>query len=285
MAIRILTDSTSYLSESIRKELDIRIVSLSVSFGDGSIRETDIDNDSFYKLMESRGIPTSSQPSVGELYNEMITVAEMGDSLCCIFLSSAMSGTLATAEMVKGKVLEKHPQAQIEIIDSRSNCMQLGFAVMAAAKEVKAGGTLKEAKEAALRNIKRSRFLFVPDSLTYLRKGGRIGGASALIGNLLNIKPILTVEDGKTAVWIKQRTKKKAVTAMLDKMLQDINEYGFGNAVVHHIHCLNEAKEIAGLIKEKLKLTVDIMPIGPVIGLHVGPGTIAVAYYTERDMR
>jgi len=285
MAVQIITDSTSYLREDIRNELKIRMISLNLSFGSDSMREIDIDNETFYTMMAKRGIPTSSQPSIGDMYHEMESVIEMGDSLCCIFLSSEMSGTLATSQTVKEMILEKNENAQIEIIDSRSNCMQLGFAVVTAARAAKEGKTLEQVKEAALENIKRSRFLFIPENLEYLKKGGRIGGASALIGNLFKIIPILTVENGKTNVLMKVRTKNNAVLAMVDKMLQDISTYGLGEIVVLHIHCLNEAKVLAKLITDKLKVDIDIMDIGPVIGLHVGPGAIAIAYYTEKAMR
>ena len=285
MAVQILTDSTSYLGEEIRKELNIKMVSLNLSFGNDSMREVDISNDRFYKMMASNGIPTSSQPSVGDMYKEMLEVVEKGDSLCCIFLSSDMSGTLSTAQIAKEMVLEKHENTMIEIVDSRSNCMQLGFAVVMAARAAKAGKTLEQVKEAAIENIKRSRLLFIPENLEYLKKGGRIGGASALIGNLFKIIPILTVENGKTTILMKVRTKKNAVLAMTDKMLQDISNYDLGEIVVQHIDCLDEAKELAKVIKDKLKVNIDIMDIGPVIGLHVGPGTIAIAYYTLKTMR
>lgn len=285
MTVTILTDSTSYLGDEIRKELNIKMVSLNLTFGNDSMREIDIDNDRFYKMMATNGIPTSSQPSVGDIYNEMLEVVEKGNSLCCIFISSDMSGTLTTGQIAKEMVMEKYSDAKIEIVDSRSNCMQLGFAVIMAAKAAKAGKTLEQVKDAALENIKRSRFLFIPENLDYLKKGGRIGGASALLGNLFKIIPILTVENGKTTILMKVRTKKNAVSAMADTMLQDISDYALGEIVVQHIDCLDEARELAKMIKEKLKVNIEIMDIGPVIGLHVGPGTIAIAYYTLKAMR
>jgi len=285
MTVTILTDSTSYLGEEIRKELNIKMVSLNLTFGNDSMREVDIDNNRFYKMMASDGIPTSSQPSVGDIYKEMLDVVEKGDSLCCIFLSSDMSGTFSTGQLAKEMILEKYPNAMIEIVDSRSNCMQLGFPVLIAAKAAKAGKTLEQVKELALENIKRSRFLFIPENLNYLKKGGRIGGASALIGNLFKIIPILTVENGKTTILTKVRTKKNAVLAMTDKMLDDVNKYDLGGIVVQHIDCMDEAIELAKVLKETLKVKIEIMDIGPVIGLHVGPGTIAMAYYTQKAMR
>mgnify|MGYP000901350447 CR=1 FL=1 len=285
MTVRILTDSTSYIADEIREELDIRVVSLNISFGEESFRETDVSNEEFYPMMEAKGIPTSSQPAVGEIYQEIEKVVAAGDSLCGIFLSSDMSGTYDTVRMVVGMIKDKYPEAEIEIIDSRSNSMQLGFACIEAARAAKAGKSLAEVKEVTLRNIHRSRFLFIPDNLEYLKKGGRIGGASALIGNLLKIFPILTVEEGKVLVLNKVRHKEKAIRAMVEKMLQDIGQYGLGEIAVHHINCFEEAQGLVKKIKEKITTNVQVVPIGPVIGLHVGPGAIGIVYYTEKALR
>jgi DegV family protein with EDD domain len=285
MGVKILTDSTSYIDKHVTTDLDIKTVSLNVIFGNESFRETDLDNNDFYKMMDMKGIPTSSQPSIDELYTEMEAVVKQGDSLLCIFLSSAMSGTYSTAHIARDMILEHYKSANIELLDSRSNSMQLGFAVIVAARAAKEGKTLDQVKEVAKGNIKRSRFLFIPNNLVYLKKGGRIGTASALIGNLLKIIPILTVENGVTTILTKVRTKKKAVITMVDTMLKDIEDYGLSEIVVHHINCYEEAKELANAIGQKLNININVCALGPVIGLHVGPGTVAIAYYTEKDMR
>lgn len=285
MAVEVLTDSTSYINKNITEELNINVLSLNVKFNDSSFKETEIDNKSFYKMMEEKGIPISSQPSAGEMYDEMERTVKRGNSLLCIFLSSDMSGTCSTAHMVKKMILEKYEEAEIEIVDSRSNSMQLGFAAITAARAAKEGKSLLEVKEAAEVNIKRSRFLFIPENLVYLKKGGRIGGANALIGNLLKIIPILTVEDGKTSVLTKVRTKQKAIKTMVEKMFQDINDFGLGEIVIHNINCYDEAKELANYIMGKLNVNINISDIGPVIGLHVGPGAIGIAYYTKENLR
>lgn len=285
MAVEVLTDSTSYINKNIIEELNINIVSLNVKFNDVSFKETEIDNKSFYKMMEEKGIPISSQPSAGEMYEEMERVVRRGNSLLGIFLSSDMSGTCTTAHMVRKMILEKYEDAEIEIVDSRSNSMQLGFAAISAARAAKDGKSLLEVKEAAECNIKKSRFLFIPENLVYLKKGGRIGGANALIGNLLKIIPILTVENGKTSVLTKVRTKQRAIKTMVEKMFQDINNFGLGEIVIHNINCYDEAKELAKYIMEKLNANININDIGPVIGLHVGPGAIGIAYYTKENLR
>ena len=279
MNVKIMTDSTSYIDERLRAELDIKVMSLHVSFQDVSMKETEIKNEVFYEMMEQKGIPVSSQPSVGELYQEMTDIVSKGHHLLCVFLSSEMSGTYDSACKVIEMVLSKYPDAKIHIVDSRSNSMQLGFAVIEAARAAKEGKTLDEVKEIVEQNIKRSRFLFIPDNLVYLKKGGRIGGASALIGNVLKIIPILTVKKGRTTVMKTVRTKTKAIAAMIAKTLQDHLDYGLQEIVVHHINCYDQAKELANNLRDKLKMDVTIADIGPVIGLHVGPGAIGIVYY------
>lgn len=284
MSVKIMTDSTSYIDEKLRKDLDIRILPLYVSFPDESIKETEIENEVFYAMMEEKGIPLSSQPTIGELYEEMVDIVSRGDDLLCIFLSSDMSGTYNSACKVREKVLEEYNNAKIYILDSRSNSMQLGFAAIVAARAAIDGKGIEEIVKIAEENIKKSRFLFIPDNLEYLKKGGRIGGGGALIGNILKIIPVLTVKDGKTNILKKVRTKVKAVKEMVEKVLEDDFEYCVKEIIVHHINCYDEAKELANKLKEKLNLNVSIVDIGPVIGLHVGPGAIGIAYYTEKEL-
>lgn len=284
MSVKIMTDSTSYIDEKLREDLNIGILPLYVSFPDESIKETEIENETFYRMMEEKGIPLSSQPTIGELYEEMVDVVSKGDDLLCIFLSSDMSGTYNSACKVREKVLEEYKNAKIYILDSRSNSMQLGFAAIVAARAAIDGKDIEEIVKVAEENIKKSRFLFIPDNLEYLKKGGRIGGGGALIGNILKIIPVLTVKDGKTNILKKVRTKAKAVKEMIEKVLEDDFEYCVKEIIVHHINCYDEAKELANKLKEKLKLNVAIVDIGPVIGLHVGPGAIGIAYYTEKEL-
>ena len=120
MSVKIMTDSTSYIDSNLRESLDIELMSLLISFPDESIKETEIDNKDFYEKMEQKGIPVSSQPSLGEMYQAMVRIVNNGDSLVCIFLSSEMSGTYNSACKVREAVMGEYKDAKIHIIDSRN---------------------------------------------------------------------------------------------------------------------------------------------------------------------
>ena len=281
MSIKIIADSTCYLPQEYIDKYKISIASLNVLINGNSYRETDLSNDWFYNEMaKSSTIPTSSQPSIEELYNIVESIVKNGDDVVGIFLSSDMSGTFSTSNLVKNMIIENYPNAKIVMIDSRSNCMQAGFAVLEAAKAANENKSLDELVSIAKNVIKNSKFIFVPETLDYLKKGGRIGSAAALLGSLLQIKPILTVEDGKTTVFTKVRTKKKAIDKIVNTVLEQNLKSPIKGIIVHHINCQSEGQELADRLKNSLGLeSVKIQSIGPIIGLHVGPGSIGVAYH------
>ena len=281
MSIKIIADSTCYLPQEYIDKYKISIASLNVLINGNSYRETDLSNDWFYNEMaKSSTIPTSSQPSIEELYNIVESLVKDGHDIVGIFLSSDMSGTFSTSNLVKNMIIENYPNAKIVMIDSRSNCMQAGFAVLEAAKAANENKSLDEVVSIAKNVIKNSKFIFVPETLDYLKKGGRIGSAAALLGSLLQIKPILTVEDGKTTVFTKVRTKKKAIDKIVNTVLEQNLKSPIKGIIVHHINCQSEGQELADRLKNSLGLeSVKIQSIGPIIGLHVGPGSIGVAYH------
>ena len=282
MTIKIVTDSTSYISDEYIKKYDIKLVSLNVIINGVSSREIDIENEVFYEeIKNSKEIPKSSQPIPEEMLNTFREIVEDGDSIVGIFLSSKMSGTYSSANMIKDMILEDYPDAEIHILDSKTNCMQMGFAVIEAARTASEGKSINEVINAANHVINNSRFLFTPETLEYLKKGGRIGGAAALFGNVLQIKPILTVVNGETSVFKKVRTRKKAIEEIVKTVLEEIESKGLGDIVVHHINCQEDGLKLAKALENKLGKKVEIQSIGPVIGVHVGPGSIGIAYYTK----
>jgi len=285
--IQVITDSTSNIPKKVADELNIKIIPLSFTFGDEQIKETEIKNVDFYKLMEAKNrIPQSSQPPVKDFIDIYAECAEKGKKVLGIFLSDKMSGTYNTAVMVGEMVKESCGKFEIEVINSKTNCMDMGYAAIRAAQEAANGKSFEQIVDIAKHILRCSRFLFAPKNLTHLRKGGRIGGAQALIGNILKINPILTVNDeGCTDIFDKVRTQKKAIERMLDKLKEETKLSGVRNVTVHHINELNEAQKLADMVEKLIGIKPSIIPIGPIIGLHVGPGTIGIAYTTEREIR
>lgn len=284
MGVKIITDSTSYIPQNLIGFMDIEIISLNVSLEDKHFREMDISSEYFYGELEKlKTFPKSSQPEIGEMLSLFRDNLSDGNSVLGIFLSSEMSGTYQSALLAKNMILEEFSNGNIEILDSKSNCMQLGWMVLEAAKEAKRGFDLNKCVEKALLMRERTRFVFAPKNLDYLKMGGRIGGASAFLGSLLKIVPILTVKDGKTDVITKVRSSKKAISKIVEIMKIDVEKFGLGEVVVHHIQNEEMAKFVINELKA-IGIDAIIGEIGAVIGTHVGPGAIGLAYYTEKPM-
>ena len=276
MAIKFITDSTAYLPESLIIEKDISVLSLSVSFGQEVYKESEISHEFFYKtLQEGSDFPKSSQPALTDTQRKLEKLLDEGHDVIGVFLSSDMSGTFQTTYLMAESMKENYPNQKIEIIDSKTNCMQLGLCVLEGIEASKNG--FEAAVKAVNHTISHSRFIFIPETLEFLKRGGRIGSAKALLSSVLQIKPILTVEDGKTNVISKVRTRKKAMDALVELYNKDKGLHKIKETYIHHIHCEEDAKKLS----QALDGTYRRVPIGPVIGTHVGPGAIGIAYCWE----
>lgn len=286
MPVSVVTDSVSSIPVQDARDLGIEVVSLYVDDGETNRAEVEMDVSDFYRrLVTMKKLPTSSQPSVESLFTAFRTAVERGSDVVGVFISQKMSGTYDTAIMAAEMVRKDHPAARIEIIDSASNSFQEGFAVIAAAKAARAGETLERCVQAARDTMSRTRFLFTPASLDNLRRGGRIGGASALIGGLLQIRPILTVEDGETQTFMKVRTPGRALSEMARTFAEDVAAHGLVQVVVHFIGDSEPAEKFAAEYIEPIAGgPVRVLPVSAVVGLHVGQ-SVAVVYQTERKLR
>jgi DegV family protein with EDD domain len=279
MTVRVVTDSTSYIPPTEAEALGIRVVQLSATLGGVTRFEDEIDPEAFYRAMRETGeFPTSSQPTVASMIEAFEVPVATGDAVVAVLLSSKMSGTYETALMARDQVLARHPGAVIEVVDSLSNCMEEGFAVLAAARAARDGASAADAAAAARETTARTRWLFAPASLEYLRMGGRIGNARALLGALLQVRPILTVVDGVTATVRSVRTQRRAMEVIADMVAADAASHGLADIVVHHILDADEAGALADLLEPRLGRRPRVQQIGPAIGLHVGPGTLGVVY-------
>jgi len=277
LAVKIVTDSTAYLDKELIEKYDITVIPLIVNYNNQSVKETEIDDSKFYELLEKEGLPTTSQPSPLEIQQDFLNILEEGNDICAIFISANLSGTYSAAVIAKNTSLEKYPASRIEIFDSRGACM--GNVVFHAAQGAANGDNFESIMENIHERITKNKFLFVPATLEYLKKGGRIGGAQYLVGSILDIKPILTFKDGQVAVVEKVRNKKKALEKTINLLERDINNIEIEGLTVGHVNCPLEASEIAKTLELKLQREVKVKALGPVIGMHVGPGTIGIGYY------
>jgi DegV family protein with EDD domain len=281
MTIKIVTDSTADLPKGLLEELDIQIVPLKIHFGEESYLDSiTLTSDQFYeKLASSEKLPTTSQPSPIDFTDVYERIAEEGDAeILSIHLSGSLSGTVQTASIAAGMVEDK---VRVHVLDSKIASYALGMVVIEAARAAREGKTLAACLEAAERVIQTQRVFFVLDTLTYLQKGGRIGKASALVGSLLNVKPILTIDEtGTVAPVEKIRGKKKAVA----RIIEMVKEYaGDSSVVAAAIYSTGEeeAKVLAEEVARALNVveSVAIGQLGPVIGTYGGPGLLAVSVY------
>jgi len=278
--VALVVDSTAYLPAELAQKYNMHVIPLLVNWGGESLRDNvDITADQFYaRLQREREMPTTSQPSPGDFLEVYKKAAETAGSIVCVTISSELSGTYASAIAARD-MMGDFP---IEVVDSKSTVMGLGFMALAAAEAIAAGADYREAAAAARALVPRMRLLFVVDTLEFLHRGGRIGGASRYVGTLLSIKPILTLEDGKIEPLDKVRTKKKALAKMLTIAEKELRGQTSFRIAVQNAAAPAEGSQIANEVKKKFGLTNVIQSdISPVIGTHVGPGAIAIVYYVE----
>ncbi len=279
--VRVVTDSTSYLPPGLVEKLGIRVVPLWVRFGSLAFREgVDISNTEFYRMLAAASeLPSTSQPSSGEFAEVYRSLAEEGaGSVVSVHISSGLSGTVQAAEAGAREV----PDLEVAVVDSRGTGMALGFAVLAAAEAAASGASLTEVVGAAEETRDEVVTYFVVDTLEYLRKGGRIGRAEHLVGSLLQIKPVLSLEKGIIAPREKVRTMGRA----MERVVGLIQEAAAGRAVevaVHHAQAEERAMELAGRLEEAVRVSsLYISEVGPVVGCHTGPGLVGAVIRARR---
>ncbi len=272
--VRVVTDSTADLPPETVRELDITVVPLRVIFGEQAYRDgIDLTNEEFFrKLAESRELPRTSQPSTGEFLDVYQRLAQDTDRILSIHLSAGFSGTVDTARRAARELIGG---CTIEVVDSQTVSMAMGFAVIAAAKAARDGAGLEDCAAAARSVLRRQRLAVALDTLEYLRRGGRLGRAAAFVGGLLNIKPVLTIRNGEAHPLARVRTRPKALEEMLRFCLEDGSVV---DAVVMHTTDAPEAYKLAEEVKRRCPgVSVHVGAIGPVIGVHGGPGLLGLA--------
>jgi fatty acid kinase fatty acid binding subunit len=280
--IGFVTDSTAHVPEELIAKYDLRIADLTVQFGKESFREhADLDTDDFFRrLKESHTLPTSSQPSPEEFLRAYKSLAQDHDSIICVTLSHKLSGTINSARLAAQMV--ESDGVKVTVIDSLSAWMGTGLQVIAGAQAAAAGKSHDECVALIEELVKRMQVLLVVDTLEYLQRGGRIGGAQAMIGTMLQIKPVLTVRDGMLQPLERVRTKRKALDRILDIMAEHVGTQPY-TAAVGHAQAEAEAEELRKRILARLPQVRDmyLSPVSPVVSVHIGPGAIGLVYYVN----
>ena len=278
MRIAVLTDSTAYLPKHLVDAQHIHIVHLSVIFGEEAYQEElDLSTEAFYQRMRSeKELPKTSQPPIGAFLEAFKRIRENYDACICIHLSSGISGTYQSAvsagEMMEGLV--------VRAFDSEISCMVQGYYAIEAAKLAEQGASLDEIM-ARLDQMKESmKAYFMVNDLGNLQKGGRLSNTQALVGSLLQVKPILNFDNKVIVPFEKIRTKKKALARIIGMLEEDAKRVSVEQVTFIHANDLESAKSMRRDFEEKYpEVKTDISHFGPVIGTHLGEGALGVGWY------
>jgi DegV family protein with EDD domain len=276
----VVTDSTSYLPEELIAQHDIRRVSLYVTLEGEQRRESDIavaDYAGFYeRLRRSERGATTSQPSVGDFTEVYEPLLAEGREIVSVHIAAGISGTYESALQARERLIEEGKGGErIHVLNSHSGAGGQGMIVLAAARAAEAGADAATATEAAERAGQALKMWFAVDTLEYLRKGGRIGAAQALLGSALQVKPILTLEEEITPVE-RVRTRRRAFERMVD-FARERQEAGADGWVVQHIQDHDSARHLVDQCREVFGVDpVFVSEIGPVLGAHTGPGLLGM---------
>ena len=272
--VRIVTDSTADLSEAQQRSAGITVVPLNVRFGDEVFKDhVELSGDEFFtRLKASAQLPKTSQPPVGAFEDVFRQLRKAGDEIVAVLISSKVSGTFGAAQMAAQSVDGDH----IEVIDSLTTSMALGFLAMEGASKAKAGAGRTQVAELIRALVPKARVLAAVDTLTYLEKGGRIGRARALLGSLLNVKPLITLQDGEVAPLGRARGRVQAI----DKLVEQLGRAGkLMRLAVLHGGALADAERLRQRVAPTYPdLDIPLAETGAVIGTYTGPGVIGFTY-------
>ena len=278
--VTVVTDSTAGLPADLAARHGVHVIPLWVHSGEHSYRDgVDLTPEQFYVMLAGApDLPTTSQPSAGEfleLYRELAGEAE---AIVSVHISTELSGTVASALAAR----QMFHDVPVHVVDSRSTSMGLGLIALAAARAAAEGRNREQVAALAERLASRMSVIFVVDTLEYLRKGGRIGGASALVGSLIRIKPILHIHEGRIDALDKVRTRRKALDRLMEIVAERVGGAGPIHAAVVHGAAPAEAEALRDRLAHTFDLAeVNLAELSPAIGTHVGPGTVGVAFYTS----
>ncbi len=277
--IAVVTDSTAWIPRELLDKHNISMAPQALIWGEQTLLDgVDIQASEFYsRIKTAKVMPTTSQVSVGFMQKIFGDLVEQGKEVLGIFISSKLSGTMQSA--VQGREALGKAGEKVHLVDSLSTSMALGFIAIAAARAAESGASVLEAKAVAEKAIGHTGIYFAVDTLEFLHRGGRIGGAQRFIGTALNMKPVLALKDGRVEAVERIRTKSKALDRVLELVIEDVKGKSPIRLATLHANALDEAKELLARASKELNATESILTeVSPVVGNHAGPGTVGLAY-------
>jgi len=277
--VAIVTDSSATLPEDLVQELDIHVVPLLLTFDDQTFRDgVDITPGEVYRwLRANKHIPTTSAPSAGDFLRVYAAAGRKASGIVSIHLPIWLSATYNTAVVASRLV----GGVQIRVLNCHTAAMGQGFVVLEAARAAAAGADLDMVVARATKVAPKMNLLVAVGTLEYLYRGGRIGGAAALLGAMLQIKPILYLGDGQVDVFAKPRTKSRAVRIILQRMAELADSRPLHVAILH-ADVPDEAEDLRQKVADQLNCAeLYVTEFTPVMGAHVGPGLLGVVFYVE----
>jgi DegV family protein with EDD domain len=275
----VVTDSVATVPESLVRELDVRVVPIVLNHEGRSYRDgVDLNPNEFYQLLRtSEELPTSSTPSVGDIAQVYAAAARDSAGVVGIHVTSRLSAVYKTAVLAGQSV-----DAPIQVVDSRTATMAQGFVVVEAARSAAAGADLVSVVARATEMTTRVRFYAFFETLEYLHRGGRIGGAAALLGSALQFKPIIHLVDGQVEPYARPRTRRRATKTLLDIMAEQVGGRPVHVAVLH-ADSLDDAEELRQRVAQQFDcLELYVTEFTPVMGAHTGPGLLGLAFHVDQ---
>ena len=277
--IAVVTDSTTYLPPELVKKHNISVAPQVLIWGDQTYKDgVDIQSEEFFtRLKTAKVMPTTSQVAVVSFQEIFQDLVSKDFEVIAVLVSSKLSGTIQSA--VQAKELIGSAGEKIHIVDSQSVAMALGFQALAVARALEGGASLKEAIELGERSHEYTGVFFAVDTLEFLHRGGRIGGAQRFLGTMLNMKPILAIHDGRVEGIERIRTKSKAHDRVLELVVEKVAGRTPVRLATLHANAADDARALLARAEKELRPTESVFTeVSPTVGTHAGPGTVGLAF-------
>lgn len=280
--VGVLTDSCASIPERLIEELNIEVVPYYIHRGQETLRDlVDVQREEFFRwLGTAKELPKTANPSAGDFLEAYKKLAERAKEIISIHMTSWGSGAYQAAMVAKEMLAQSHPDIRVEVIDSRQTSLCYGWMAIEAARAALAGKGLDEIVQLVKGMIPLTKMIQTADTLRYLYMGGRIGKAQHLVGSLLNIKPLIGMEDGVIVPLGQARSRLGAYRKMVEMIEEAVGYLGRIKVAFVHAAALDEAQKLRAMVEERLTCVEVLMAeLSPALGVHTGPGTAGVCYF------